>query len=184
MHWCSCRGGAACRRGSARPPVRAPRARAPLATAAGADFASRAAVDIGRRGYQTKHPARPQGSAQRAGASARGQRARAARPVPSTCPAPRPSATQMLASGTHQPDIDAYACDLLAEQAVKMGIPIVSEHYLLARLKAGREIGHEPYLMQVWRRRSPPPIRLAVALVSRGVTKRQREQGAYDDPNH
>jgi hypothetical protein len=34
-------------------------------------------------------------------------------------------------------------------QAVKMGIPIVSEKYLLARLKAGKEIDHEPYLMTV-----------------------------------
>ena len=30
-----------------------------------------------------------------------------------------------------------------------MGIPIVSEKYLLARLKAGKEIDHELYLMTV-----------------------------------
>jgi len=30
-----------------------------------------------------------------------------------------------------------------------MGIPIVSEKYVLARLKAGKEIDHMPYLMEV-----------------------------------
>ena len=37
----------------------------------------------------------------------------------------------------------------LGAQAVKMGIPIVSEKYLFDRLKAGTEIDHTPYLMEV-----------------------------------
>ena len=52
-------------------------------------------------------------------------------------------------------DLRGVTCCLMSAtergtlQAVKMGIPIVSEKYLLARLKAGKEIDHEPYLMTV-----------------------------------
>ena len=46
---------------------------------------------------------------------------------------------------------DATYMTLRTAQAVKMGIPIVSEKYVLARLKAGngKDIDHVPYLMQV-----------------------------------
>ena len=57
-----------------------------------------------------------------------------------------------------------FGVDCLAPQAVKMGIPIVCEKYLLDRLKAGKDIDHVPYLMEVFTQCHPMLVMMCVRM--------------------